>query len=263
MTSRFHRIAAKPRCTSRREDRFRYQVWPVASALLSPTLTGAQNPRLSQMRLPIDGTIHPHRSSKEARRSRPPGAWPIKLPLRLPPPGRPDLVERQPELLAHHLTAAGDIERTVTKPPCAAAEEPMVRRLSPGESWIRTFGSATEKLPLGAPCGFRERLHQLEEVLIPRGTKSSNPASSRRESRELLVREFLPSRSGGVVQRTIVGQAPCSCARASGPHRVLRARQTERTAGLPLGWRWVNPSAELMVDPGQVRGARSGTRVPL
>jgi len=24
---------------------------------------------------------------------------------------RPDLVERQPELLAHHLTAAGDIER--------------------------------------------------------------------------------------------------------------------------------------------------------
>ena len=82
MTSRFHRIAAKPRCTSRREDRFRYQVWPVASALLSPTLTGAQNPRLSQMRLPIDGTIHPHRSSKEARRSRPPGAWPIKLPLR-------------------------------------------------------------------------------------------------------------------------------------------------------------------------------------
>jgi hypothetical protein len=69
--------------------------------------------------------------------------------------------------------------------------------------------------------------------------------------------------SGGVVQRTIVGQAPCSCARASGPHRVLRARQTERTAGLPLGWRRVNPSAELMVDPGQVRGARSGTRVPL
>ena len=97
------------------------------------------------MRLPIDGTIHPHRSSKEARRSRPPGAWPIKLPLRLPPPGRPDLVERQPELLAHHLTAAGDIERTVTKPPCAAAEEPMVRRLSPGGNRIRTVGPAPAK----------------------------------------------------------------------------------------------------------------------
>ena len=29
-----------------------------------------------------------------------------------------------------------------------------------------------------APCGFRARLHQLGEALIPRGTKSSNPASS-------------------------------------------------------------------------------------
>jgi predicted ATPase len=28
---------------------------------------------------------------------------------------RPDLVERQPELLAHHLTAVGDIERAVTQ----------------------------------------------------------------------------------------------------------------------------------------------------
>ena len=156
------------------------------------------------------------------------------------------------------------VEPHQTVPTSRGADQfPKFVGLTAGESWIRTFGSATEKLPLGAPCGFRERLHQLEEVLIPRGTKSSNPASSRRESRELLVREFLPSRSGGVVQRTIVGQAPCSCARASGPHRVLRARQTERTAGLPLGWRWVNPSAELMVDPGQVRGARSGTRVPL
>jgi len=34
----------------------------------------------------------------------------------LPPPGRPDLVERQPELVAHHLTAAGDIERTQRPP---------------------------------------------------------------------------------------------------------------------------------------------------
>src|SRR6516165_6173952 len=31
------------------------------------------------------------------------------------PLARPDLVERQPELLAHHLTAAGDIERAVTQ----------------------------------------------------------------------------------------------------------------------------------------------------
>jgi hypothetical protein len=31
--------------------------------------------------------------------------------FRIAPLARPDLVERQPELLAHHLTAAGDIER--------------------------------------------------------------------------------------------------------------------------------------------------------
>ena len=179
--------------------------------------------------------------------------------------------QRQPALLLPTFDFDGPrcpasfcVEPHQTVPTSRGADQfPKFVGLTAGESWIRTFGSATEKLPLGAPCGFRERLHQLEEVLIPRGTKSSNPASSRRESRELLVREFLPSRSGGVVQRTIVGQAPCSCARASGPHRVLRARQTERTAGLPLGWRRVNPSAELMVDPGQVRGARSGTRVPL
>ena len=35
--------------------------------------------------------------------------------FRIAPPARPDLVERQPELLAHHLTAAGDIERAVTQ----------------------------------------------------------------------------------------------------------------------------------------------------
>jgi hypothetical protein len=35
--------------------------------------------------------------------------------FRIAPPARPDLVERQPELLAHHLTAAGDIERAATQ----------------------------------------------------------------------------------------------------------------------------------------------------
>ena len=33
-----------------------------------------------------------------------------------------------------------------------------------------------------APCGFRARLHQLGEALIPRGTKSSNPSPSSEES---------------------------------------------------------------------------------
>jgi hypothetical protein len=36
--------------------------------------------------------------------------------------------------------------------------------------------------------------------------------------------------------------------------RVLRTQQRHRTAGPPLGWRRLSPSAELMVDP------RSGTR---
>jgi predicted ATPase len=35
--------------------------------------------------------------------------------FRIAPLARPDLVERQPELLAHHLTAVGDIERAVTQ----------------------------------------------------------------------------------------------------------------------------------------------------
>jgi hypothetical protein len=55
-------------------------------------------------------------------------------------------------------------------------------RLPAGGRWIRTIGPATEKLPSGAPCGFRARLHQLGEALIPRGTKSSNPSPSSRES---------------------------------------------------------------------------------
>ena len=39
-----------------------------------------------------------------------------------------------------------------------------------------------EKVPSGTLCGFRARLHQLGEMLTPRGTKSSNPASSSGES---------------------------------------------------------------------------------
>ena len=57
-------------------------------------------------------------------------------------------------------------------------------RLSAGGRWIRTIGPATEKLPSAAPCGFRARLHQLGEALIPRGTKSSNPSPSSNESVE-------------------------------------------------------------------------------
>src|SRR6516165_10671341 len=44
-------------------------------------------------------------------------------------------------------------------------------RLFAGGRWIRTIVPATEKLPLGAPCGFRVRVDQLGAALIPRGTK--------------------------------------------------------------------------------------------
>jgi hypothetical protein len=47
---------------------------------------------------------------------------------------------------------------------------------------IAPIGPATEKPSSGVPRDFQARLHQLVEALIPRGTKSSNPASSTGES---------------------------------------------------------------------------------
>ena len=46
--------------------------------------------------------------------------------FRLAPLARPDLVERQPELLAHHLTAAGDIEASPSHIICGARAEVRV-----------------------------------------------------------------------------------------------------------------------------------------
>ena len=67
-------------------------------------------------------------------------------------------------------------------------------RLSAGGRWIRTNGPATEKLPSGAPCGIRARLHPLGEALIRRGTKSSNPASSSGESGKIVGSATLAGR---------------------------------------------------------------------
>src|SRR5262249_39147893 len=80
----------------------------------------------------------------------------------------------------------------------AAADSQVRTGLPAGGKWIRTDGPAREKLPSGAPVGFPARLYQLGEALIRRGTKSSNPASSISESREL--RELL-GRSGRGVER--------------------------------------------------------------
>ena len=54
----------------------------------------------------------------------------------------------------------------------------------------RTLGPATEKLPSGAPCGFRAGLHQLGEALIQKGTKGSNPALSSGESANFTESNF-------------------------------------------------------------------------
>jgi hypothetical protein len=53
----------------------------------------------------------------------------------------------------------------------------MVCRLSSGGRWIRTIGPATEKLPLGAPCGFRVRA----------GTSSSGTDPERDEKFESVL----------------------------------------------------------------------------
>ena len=46
--------------------------------------------------------------------------------FRIAPLARPDLIERQPELLAHHLTAAGDIEASPSYIICGARAEVRV-----------------------------------------------------------------------------------------------------------------------------------------
>jgi hypothetical protein len=115
--------------------------------------------------------------------------------------------------------------RTRRAPPA----EPMVRRLGAGGRWIRTIGPATKKLCSGAPCGFRARLHQLGEALIPRGTKSSNPASSSGESRANLT-----SRSGRVFRFRRTAGSRISRVPRSRPHDSLtsshgRAPQPSRS----------------------------------
>jgi len=54
-----------------------------------------------------------HRQGPMVRIHLPPAARQANF--RIAPLARPHLVERQPELLAHHLTAAGDIDRVVTQ----------------------------------------------------------------------------------------------------------------------------------------------------
>src|SRR5262249_23228280 len=76
-----------------------------------------------------------------------------------------DLVERQPELLAHHLTAAGDTERAVDQ--WLQAGQHAAERLAHLEA-IRHFDhglAALAVLPEGAACDGREIELQLARGL--------------------------------------------------------------------------------------------------
>ena len=65
----------------------------------------------------------------------------IALFHRLAVPGHRVAVVLQPSLTLRAVDKPGSMVERRQKPPCSAAEEPMVRRLSLGESWIRTTGS--------------------------------------------------------------------------------------------------------------------------
>src|SRR6516164_9452772 len=98
---------------------------------------------------------------------------------------------------------------------------------------IASIGPATERLPSGASFGFRARLHQLGETLIPRATKGFNPVSSSGESSELpyapLARPDLVERrckgvgfgdligSGAAREEAVVGETPNLAARLQAP----------------------------------------------
>jgi hypothetical protein len=64
------------------------------------------------------------------------------------------------------------------------------------------------KLPSRAPCGFRARFHQLGEALIPRGTKSSNPAFlQQRVTNECVPSPRSPGASAHPVRQRPFGKA--------------------------------------------------------
>jgi hypothetical protein len=76
------------------------------------------------------------------------------------------------------------------------------------------------RTPGGAPCGFHARLDQLREALIPRGTKSSNPACSASESAS-------PSRKGP--HRSYASRlAPIALSRGRKTVRGLKGRDANR-----------------------------------
>ena len=87
--------------------------------------------------------------------------------------------QRQPALLLPTFDFDGPrcpasfcVEPHQTVPTSRGADQfPKFVGLTAGESWIRTFGSATEKLPLGAPFGFRPRLPPARRGTDPKKDK--------------------------------------------------------------------------------------------
>ena len=94
--------------------------------------------------------------------------------FRLAPLARPDLVERQPELLAHHLTAAGDIEASPSHHlrsscrgprllPCTRATRSRLRRPSVSAEGVRNsaaFASAFSSRRQPGVCDGQEADHR-------------------------------------------------------------------------------------------------------
>jgi hypothetical protein len=130
--------------------------------------------------------------------------------------------------LVSNLALVAEVERVPGPPKVASSGEISVYLTDP-----RRFG----KLPSGAPCGFRARLHQLGEALIPRGTKSSNPSPSSRESANL---RFLrpPSHVERPVRVLVVREGSMVRIRARRPSwkALSEPRNSLRVAILPV-WR--------------------------
>src|SRR6516165_5600360 len=142
-------------------------------------------------------------------------------------------------------------------------------RLTAGGRWIRTIVPATEKLPLGAPCGFRARVDQLGAALIPRGTKLESawtpancPPALRRirksnmcESRSHLagvsltsreaIYQACPKRFRPIIMSTMAAMfravplacgAPCPCRRSA----TLRGTMAVSFSDLQLAFEFVS-----------------------
>src|SRR5262245_15085888 len=77
---------------------------------------------------------------------------------------------------SEHRHATAPLGQKAALLPCTREIDPQ-RKTHRWREMDSNYWSRHGETPLERPCGFRARLRQLGEALIPRGTKSSNPAS--------------------------------------------------------------------------------------